>query len=175
MRLPLVVIVMAAFGCKEKPAELEQRPPLPVLAKPDAARAKPEAKVGTGSPLPEVGPHPDYPTPVRAGTDQIFLLEEPDRGPKAPLAFVLPARSSLVWREHAHCEDDKLSVTCSTATAKPSELHRWRVGTRGKGPTSSTRRATSYRRRTTAPPARRARMSTITCSSARTPGTILAI
>lgn len=133
MRLPLVVMVMVALGCKEKPVELEQRPPLPVLAKPDAAPAKPKAKVGTGSPLPEVGPHPDYPTPVRAGTDQIFLLEEPDRGPKAPLAFALPARSSLLWREHAHCEDDKLSITCSTATARPSELDRWRVGTRGKG------------------------------------------
>ncbi len=38
---------------------------------------------GTGA-LVESGPHPDYPTPLAAGTSNIFFLEEPVRVPPAP-------------------------------------------------------------------------------------------
>jgi hypothetical protein len=82
------------------------------------------------SPLPEVGPHPSYPTPVAAGTDKIFFLEEPERGPKSSTTFSLPARGALRWTTHAVCEPDTLAVVCGPAAA--GAVARWRVGRKGK-------------------------------------------
>jgi hypothetical protein len=82
------------------------------------------------SPLPEVGPHPSYPTPVAAGTDKIFFLEEPERGPKASPTFSPPARGALRWTSHAHCEPDTATVVCGPAATGATA--RWRVGRKGK-------------------------------------------
>src|SRR5689334_6925921 len=79
-----------------------------------AQKPKPTKKVlqsPPASPLPEVGPHPDYPTPVAAGTDKIFLLEEPDRGPKAPLDFAIP-KPTKAWSETAGCTTYPADVVC---------------------------------------------------------------
>ncbi|MEJ7598449.1 MAG: hypothetical protein WKG01_11105 [Kofleriaceae bacterium] len=80
------------------------------------------------SALPEAGPHPDYPTPVTSGTDKIFTLEDPDRGPRVPTTYGLPPRGSLSWSTHAHCEVGQLNVACGSGAAFAS----WRVGRRGK-------------------------------------------
>ena len=80
------------------------------------------------SPLPDAGPHPDYPTPVASGTDTIFTLEEPDRGAKVPTTYKLPPRGTLSWTTHAYCDLDPLEVACGSG----SGFVRWRVGRRGK-------------------------------------------
>jgi len=67
-------------------------------------------------------PHPDYPTPAAAGTEKIFYLEEPDRGPKVT-PVTLPARRTLQWRTSAYCEPHETGIACA-ATAGPA----WRIG-----------------------------------------------
>lgn len=89
--------------------------------------AGPDAGVGV---LPESGPHPDYPTPLAAGTSNIFFLEEPDRGPPAPKKANLPPRDSLVWTTHAHCETTKTAFACSAA-ASGTGASSFRVGRKG--------------------------------------------
>jgi hypothetical protein len=91
----------------------------------------PDPKDIIGSPLPDVGPDPMYPTPKRAGTQNLFTMEDPERGPKAPIDFKLPPRDSLTWTTHAHCEDDKLTPVCSPPSG--AGLWSWRVGRDGKG------------------------------------------
>lgn len=89
--------------------------------------AVPDAGVGV---LPESGPHPDYPTPVAAGTSNIFFLEDPDRGPPAPKKANLPPRSSLVWSTHAYCETNKTTFACSAA-ASGTGASSFRLGRKG--------------------------------------------
>ncbi|MBW2737019.1 MAG: hypothetical protein JRH20_31940, partial [Deltaproteobacteria bacterium] len=69
---------------------------------------------------------PSYPTLKSAGTEKIFYLEEPDRGPVVS-AVVLPRRSSLRWRKSAHCESDVLGIVCSAIVGG-----RWQLGYRRK-------------------------------------------
>lgn len=76
---------------------------------------------------------PRYPTPVAAGTDKIFLLEEPDRGPAVPTTAALPAASSLTWTTHAFCEVDFVGAVCSAMmhprqTNRIAGNHYWRIG-----------------------------------------------
>lgn len=108
-------------------AKLQER----IAAIQKAAEAPERPEQGMASPLPERGPHPDYPTPVAAGTDQIFTLEDPDRGPRAPLAYALPPRARLSWTTHVHCEDGIVGIACSAPRGEPPRVH-WRVGRRGK-------------------------------------------
>ncbi len=110
--------LVAAVACG-KPAD---RPPerAPEVAKSDAAKASLDV-------LPEVGPHPDYPTPVAAGTDKIFSLEDPDRGPRPPLGYRAPTEG-LTWTTHEHCEGFIVGIACSAPIAKPRGLHHWRLG-----------------------------------------------
>jgi hypothetical protein len=84
-----------------------------------------------GSPLPDADVDPMYPTPKRAGTQNLFTLEDPERGPKAPVDFKLPPRSALTWTDHAYCDDDKVAPVCSPPGGRG--LWRWRVGRDGKG------------------------------------------
>ena len=65
---------------------------------------------------------------MTSGTDKIFTLEDPDRGPGVPTTYALPPRGSLSWSTHAHCDVDQLDVACGDGTAFAS----WRVGRRGK-------------------------------------------
>lgn len=80
--------------------------------------------------LAEAGPHPDYPTPLAAGTSNIFFLEDPDRGPPAPKKASLPSRGSLAWTTHAYCETNKTSFACSTQTTGTGASS-FRVGRKG--------------------------------------------
>ncbi len=78
---------------------------------------------------------PLYPTSVAAGTDKIFLLEEPDRGPTVPATIALPAAASLTWTSHAFCEVDFLGAVCSPSitVSRPTSIpgnHYWRIGTK---------------------------------------------
>ena len=110
--------------------KLRQR--IAALANPALAKPAPvPPKDAIASPLPERGPDPDYPTPVSAGTDRIFTLEDPERGPRAPLAFAMPPRAQLAWATHVHCEDGIVSIACSAPRGAPDRVH-WRVGRRGK-------------------------------------------
>ena len=88
----------------------------------------PAPDAGTG--LAESGPHPDYPTPIAAGTSNIFFLEDPDRGPLAPKKANLPPRGSLVWTTHAYCETNKTTLACSAA-ASGTGASSFRVGRKG--------------------------------------------
>lgn len=80
--------------------------------------------------LAEVGPHPDYPTPIAAGTSNIFFLEDPDRGPPAPKKASFPPRNSLVWTTHAFCETSKTRFACS-AQANGTGSTSFRLGRKG--------------------------------------------
>jgi hypothetical protein len=71
-------------------------------------------------------PHPDYPTPAMAGTEELFLLEEPPRGPHVT-DVKLPDRSGLKFAEHAACELAAGRLVCGPARPRPGSLH-WNVG-----------------------------------------------
>ncbi len=109
MRRWLTLAVLAALGCQggraEKPSADAEPPP-----------ARPKVR------------HPDYPTPAMAGTDALFLVEEPMRGPHVT-SVTLPDRAALKWSEHAYCELGAVRLTCA---GKPREAQaRWNVGRRG--------------------------------------------
>lgn len=126
LRLTLLVCALAACKGKDSP------PPQPKAVATDGGAGRtPDAAPGKiGSPLPEKGPHPDYPTPLAAGSDKIFTLEDPDRGAKVAPTFDLAAltKGDLAWTTHAHCVPDTVDVVCSSST---SPAH-WKVGRRGK-------------------------------------------
>ena len=91
MRLVLPIIVLA-FACKAK-----SDPPAggsAAAASGSGSGSGSDDVVAGPSPRPPTGntADPDYPTPAAAGTDQIFLLEEPDRGEKIPTTFDLKAK-----------------------------------------------------------------------------------
>jgi hypothetical protein len=91
------------------------------MAEPIAAAAPPSA---------QVGPHPDFPTAVLAGTDKLFTMIEPERGPKAPVGMTIP-RGGLTWTTHATCDLDVTGPVCTPAADDVRGHVRWRVGTRG--------------------------------------------
>lgn len=141
MRAAVVGIFLVA--CKDKPPAAESR------AGSDKASVTANDDDDDVDPGPPDRPppdnrkaHPDYPTPMGAGTDKLFTLEEPDRGEKTPASFdVKGASAGLAWTTHAYCEWDTVDVICS-AQRSPAN---WRVGRRGKqviaipaGPTEST-------------------------------------
>jgi hypothetical protein len=120
-RLWVVVIVA---GCGSKPATSStDDPPTPAVHHYDA---RPDAYEDPSKPR----PNPDFPTPRSAGTEKLFTLEEPDRGPRAPTKFVLPPHNTLQWTDGQYCEDDIAQPAC-VKTADTDTI-RWRVG-RGPG------------------------------------------
>jgi hypothetical protein len=80
---------------------------------------------------PQTGPHPDYPTAALAGTDRLFTMVEPERGPKAPIAMTIPR--GLTWTTHATCSPDVMGPVCTPAVDEVHGLWSWRVGKRGAG------------------------------------------
>jgi hypothetical protein len=128
MQVTWVLLLVACAACKAK----EPPPPPPVTPeeKPAIPIEKPSRIIS--SPLPEKGPHPEYPTAAAAGTDKLFFIEEPDRGPPAPATYTMPPRGSLAWTVHPYCEVDAVSAPCTNGKA-PS-IAKWRVG-RAKGVT----------------------------------------
>ena len=91
------------------------------IAEPIAAAAPPSA---------QIGPHPDFPTAVLAGTDKLFTMIEPERGPKAPIGMAIP-RGGMQWTTHATCEVDAVGPICTPASDDVKGHFRWRVGKRG--------------------------------------------
>lgn len=77
------------------------------------------------------GPHRDYPTAALAGTDKLFTMVEPERGPKAPLGATIPR--GLTWTNHGHCTPDLASPVCGRIVPDTAGLWSWRVGRRGAG------------------------------------------
>ncbi|MBI5488988.1 MAG: hypothetical protein HY905_16760 [Deltaproteobacteria bacterium] len=103
------------------PAVPAPSPPAELPA--EAPEDTPDASAGLPS---EPGPHPDYPTPVAAGTKDLFLLEEPVRGPHVT-EVRLPAAPGLAWTESAHAQLDAAGFALSAAEPPRGGL-RWRVG-----------------------------------------------
>lgn len=97
-----------------------------LLAEAMTAMAEP---VAAATPPIQTGPHPDYPTAALAGTDKLFTMVEPARGPKAPIGMAIPR--GLAWTEHEHCTADVTGPVCSGAVTAPAGLWSWRVGRRG--------------------------------------------
>src|SRR5262245_26454916 len=110
---PLLLTFLACKGGK---------PEIPTVPE---TRAEPRR-----DPAPEVKPHPDYPTPALAGTQELFLLEEPPRGPHVT-DVKLPDRSLLKFSDHAYCELTLSRLTCSAAKARSQSSARWNVGRSG--------------------------------------------
>ncbi len=78
--------------------------------------------------------HPDFPTPAAAGTQAVFLLEEPPRAPRVQ-AVDMPDRSGLAPTLHAYCELEAAQVTCSPALEAPAPgAARFRVERRASLP-----------------------------------------
>ncbi len=131
----LWVVVALCAACKEtKHVDQESITPevVPPTPAPLPAPVPTQPKRDITSPLPEKGPHPDYPTAAAAGTDKLFFLEEPDRGPKAPASYTPPPRTSVTWTTAAYCEYDQLGMACSRGA--PTGETSWRLG-RGAGVT----------------------------------------
>lgn len=132
MKWMWVLAVLACASCKKKLEDAE--PPAPRSSEPAPVVVAPVVAPDAGrdivSPLPEKGPHPDYPTAAAAGTDKLFFLEEPDRGPKAPTSFTPPAK--LTWTDAPSCQIDQLGVVCSKGSAAAA-IH-YRLG-KGAGVT----------------------------------------
>ena len=117
------VALIACVACKSKKEEQVSPHAQASDERAVAREVEPPAPKPTGG-LPEKGPHPDYPTAAAAGTDKIFFLEEPDRGPRAPASFTRP--KNLAWTRMAFCETYEKTAPCTAGAGN------WYVG-RGKG------------------------------------------
>jgi hypothetical protein len=115
--LVVVAAIAGVAGCRGTSA----RPPG------DDRRAAPPAAAASA---PATRPHPDYPTPKMAGTEELFLIEEPPRGPHVT-SVRLPDRNHLRFTEHAVCEVAAARLICSGSRAKPGQA-RWNVGRSGE-------------------------------------------
>ena len=126
--LLLVVLVLVLPGCTKKAEETKA---LPIdrgrqLAE-TAKNKKPPPKPVADKPY-----HPDYPTPRLAESEQIFLLEEPDRGPVVR-TFAAPSTEGLSWSFNTHCELGVDRLICGPRLARAAAQtlrHFWRVGRR---------------------------------------------
>jgi hypothetical protein len=85
--------------------------------------------IASATPPSQHGPHPDYPTAALAGTDKLFTMIEPARGPKAPIGMTIPR--GLTWTTHEHCTADITGPVCSPAVTAAAGLWSWRIGKRG--------------------------------------------
>src|SRR5262245_29978029 len=103
------VLALVGAACRSPAASSER---------PDPATA-PAAQTELGS----RGPSPEYPTPALAGTEQLFLLEEPPRGPHLTTVR-MPDRAGLRFSEHAVCEIDAAHIVCSQNRPKAGQA-RW--------------------------------------------------
>jgi hypothetical protein len=87
--------------------------------------------LASATPPVQTGPHPDYPTAALAGTDKLFTMVEPERGPKAPIGMTIP-RGGLTWTTHEYCTADVTGPVCSSPVTAVDGLWSWRVGRRGE-------------------------------------------
>jgi len=78
---------------------------------------------------PERGPrpaHPRFPTAASAGSEGIFALEEPDRGPLVTTLALPPEGGGETVTMHGHCEIDYDAIVCGPA----GDAWRLRMGPR---------------------------------------------
>jgi len=119
MRFPALVLVFALAACRGAPAEVKTPAPEPATKTAEPATI-------------EHRPHPDYPTAALAGTEELFLLEEPPRGPHVT-DVKLPDRGQLKFGEHAYCELTQSRLVCTGARSKSGVPSlRWNVGRAGE-------------------------------------------
>jgi hypothetical protein len=130
--LLLLATILLASGCERRPNALAPSR-VPDADRKPRPRKTPLPRRAIPPLLPEQGPHPDYPTPLAAGTDKLFFLEEPERGPLAPATVTPPSPGSLRRSFHLHCEPHLLGLSCGPARPRPpARGPYWRLGARGK-------------------------------------------
>jgi hypothetical protein len=130
--LPFLLVLPACEKKQDGGRPSEAQRPGQVASPP--ARQQPESSESSPGDLAadttrraaELGPDPDYPTPVVAGTKDLFLLEEPVRGAHVT-EVALPAAADLAWTEHAYAELDAAGFAVSAAGPATGGI-RWRVG-----------------------------------------------
>jgi hypothetical protein len=109
----MVLLVAMLCSCKEQAAE-------------QSARELAEAKEAIGletTPAASV-PDPQFPTARAAGSEGIFALEEPERGPLLT-TYALPDTTASKPTWHGECEIDYHGVECAPTAVKNGRL--WRV------------------------------------------------
>ncbi len=143
--VPLLVLGAAgllAAGCKgERADDRGQGAPPPRAGSatvPPAPGGGPGPGPGPGGSrdpalLPEDGPHGMYPTPRRAGTEDLFFLEEPVRGPHVTRVRP-PSSAGLTVTRHAHCELHGAGVACGAAAPDAGDVAEVRVARRAGRP-----------------------------------------
>src|SRR5262249_40051180 len=117
------VLVFALAACRGAPAEVKASTPPP----------EPASKSADLSAI-EHRPHPDYPTAALAGTEELFLLEEPPRGPHVT-DVKLPDRGQVRSGEPGYCELTQTPSRLVCAGARPKNnvpSLRWNVGRAGE-------------------------------------------
>lgn len=122
MKRALLLIVVAACGSSNRDEPAHERKPDP-FARP-SPKAPPDA---AADPMPPSA-DPDYPTPRRAGTEDLFFIEEPMRGPHVT-KLAMPDRSKLKIQSRAYCEIDELTVVCTEEPPTAKDRTSVSVGT----------------------------------------------
>jgi hypothetical protein len=103
-------------------------PPPPPDKKVQKSDSRPPLSPAAAETAAPAGADPNYPTPEAAGTEKLFVVEEPDRGPWVKTAAA-PPREQLAWQAHAYCELRETGPACAgAATASSPSL--WRIGSR---------------------------------------------
>jgi hypothetical protein len=106
-----VLVLVASCGGDDREREPHRRSRRPDAAPPAAAldAGRPGAQL---SPVPDTRAHPDYPTARRAGTEELFVVEEPSRGPHVT-RVTMPDRANLSFELKAYCEIGHDTVICT--------------------------------------------------------------
>lgn len=136
----LVVLALLASGCSRCSEDRKAKKTAAAKADKKASAKATAAKKKPAPNVVEKVPHPDFPTAAMARTDDIFLLEEPDRGPLVT-QFSLPATGALQWTTHGWCELDYDDVICGAAIPDDERVRaHWRIGRRAERLLIATRR-----------------------------------
>lgn len=120
---PLIALLVLAAGCDEPRKSRRGREPDPSFP------LSPDAEPRNGQPIDPLPPgaHQNFPTPRRAGTEDLFFVEEPVRGPHVT-KLAMPDRKTLAFELRAYCEIDELTVVCGKPAAAARDLASVSVG-----------------------------------------------
>ncbi len=127
--IALVAGVLVALFVLNAPDDLDRSDAV-VREQPDPNRQEFEPTASETSPSAEPSewaPHPSYPTPEAAGTQAIYLLEEPERSrvvKQGRLPAEAPARQSeLAWSDQSYCEVGWDGVACAHDSSERGSVH----------------------------------------------------